>query len=83
MPRKSFFGLKREYFVEVQAGKMSDKAFNVEKISKKLDMSNKSFLEEVLKSDVIHLGGGNTYYFLKHLRKSKMLGVLKKYVKKK
>jgi dipeptidase E len=37
---------------------------------------------EVLKSDVIHLSGGNTYYFLKHLRKAKMLGELKKFVKK-
>ncbi len=36
---------------------------------------------EVLKSDVIHLSGGNTYYFLKHLRKAKMLGELKKFVK--
>lgn len=36
---------------------------------------------EVLKSDVIHLSGGNTYYFLKHLRKTKMLGELKKFVR--
>lgn len=39
-------------------------------------------LEEVLKSDAIHLGGGNTFYFLKHLRKAKLLGALKKFVQK-
>jgi len=37
--------------------------------------------EEVLKSDIIHLSGGNTYYFLRHLRKTGMLGELKKYVR--
>lgn len=36
--------------------------------------------EEVLKSDIIYLGGGNTYYFLKHLRKSKMLEELRSFV---
>lgn len=35
--------------------------------------------EEVLKSDIIHLGGGNTFYFLKHLRSSGLLGDLKKW----
>lgn len=38
-------------------------------------------LGEALKSDIIHLGGGNTFYFLKHLRKSGMLPLLQKYVK--
>lgn len=37
---------------------------------------------EVFKSDIIHLSGGNTYYFLKHIRKTKMLGELKKFVKR-
>lgn len=37
-------------------------------------------LEEVLKSDAIHLGGGNTFYFLKHLRKANLLAPLKKFV---
>ncbi len=36
---------------------------------------------EVFKSDIIHLSGGNTYYFLKHLRKAGMLGELKNFVK--
>ncbi|MFA7613635.1 MAG: Type 1 glutamine amidotransferase-like domain-containing protein [Candidatus Caldatribacteriota bacterium] len=40
---------------------------------------DKILLEEVLKSDAIHLGGGNTFYFLKHLRKAKLLGALKKF----
>ncbi len=37
--------------------------------------------EEVFKSDIIHLSGGNTFYFLKHLRKTGMLAELKKYVR--
>lgn len=37
---------------------------------------------EVLKSDIIFLGGGNTFYFLKHLRKSGMLKELKAFVKR-
>jgi dipeptidase E len=32
-----------------------------------------------MKSDVIYLAGGNTFYFLKHLRDSGMLGHLKKF----
>jgi dipeptidase E len=37
--------------------------------------------EQVLKSDAIHLAGGNTFYFLNSLRKSKLLPHLKKFVK--
>ena len=33
-------------------------------------------------SDIIHLSGGNTYYFLKHLRKNKLLPKLKKFVER-
>src|SRR3989338_5344279 len=36
--------------------------------------------KEALSSDVIHLGGGNTFYFLKSLRQSGMLLELKKFV---
>lgn len=36
-------------------------------------------LEEVLKSDAIHLGGGNTFHFLKYLRKAKLINALKKF----
>lgn len=49
----------------------------------KLDVDNahSSVLRKsVLKSDIIHLGGGNTYYFLKYLKKSNLLGELKKWV---
>ena len=38
--------------------------------------------KEAFKSDVIHLSGGNTYYFLHHLRKSKLVGELKSFVKR-
>jgi dipeptidase E len=39
-------------------------------------------LDEALSSDVIYLDGGNTYYFLNHLRKSRMISKLKKFVAK-
>lgn len=42
---------------------------------------DKIMLNEILKSDIIHLGGGNTYYFLNCLRRTKMLPKLKKFVK--
>jgi len=38
------------------------------------------FLAEVLKSDMIFLGGGNTFYFLHILRKFKMLPLLKQFI---
>ncbi len=37
-------------------------------------------LREVFQSDFIHLGGGNTYYFLYSLRKRGLLGFLKEFV---
>jgi len=41
---------------------------------------DKTLYREVLKADVIHLGGGNTFHFLLWLRKTKMLEALKDYV---
>jgi dipeptidase E len=38
-------------------------------------------MKAILQSDMIHLSGGNTYYFLKYLRQTGMLNELKKYVK--
>lgn len=38
-------------------------------------------LGEAFSSDIIHLSGGNTYYFLKYLRKTGILSMLKKFVK--
>ncbi len=38
-------------------------------------------LKEAFKSDIIHLSGGNTYYFLKHLRKKGLIGLLRQYVR--
>ena len=43
---------------------------------------DKTFLGTALQSDIIHLSGGNTYYFLKYLRKSRMLQQLKKFVQR-
>lgn len=37
--------------------------------------------KEALSSDIIHLGGGNTFYFLKHLKKTGIFLELKKFVK--
>ncbi|MGZ3787165.1 MAG: Type 1 glutamine amidotransferase-like domain-containing protein [Bacteriovorax sp.] len=42
----------------------------------------KTKLKEVLKSDLIFLGGGNTFYFLKHLKKSGMFAHFDKFLKR-
>lgn len=42
--------------------------------------SDETFQKIAFESDIIHLSGGNTYYFLKHLRKNKLLDRLKKFV---
>ena len=39
-------------------------------------------MSEALKSEIIRLSGGNTYYFLKHLRKTGLLKHLKEFVKR-
>lgn len=39
-------------------------------------------LKEAFKSDIIYLSGGNTYYFLKYLRKNKLLRLLRDFVKR-
>ena len=39
-------------------------------------------LNQALGSDVIYLAGGNTFYFLKHLRKSGLLTQLKRFVER-
>ena len=38
--------------------------------------------KEAFDSDIIHLSGGNTYYFLMHLRKKRLLKELKEFVAK-
>ena len=43
---------------------------------------DQTLLESVLESDIIHLSGGNTYYFLKYLKKNNMMGRLKDFVRK-
>ncbi len=42
----------------------------------------KTLLQEVLKSDLIFLGGGNTFYFLKHLKKSGMFAHFTKFLRR-
>lgn len=37
-------------------------------------------MREVFKSDIIHLSGGNTYYFLYHLRRAGLIDELKRFV---
>lgn len=37
------------------------------------------FLKEVFKSDLIHMGGGNTYYFIKYLRARGLFSFLKEF----
>lgn len=41
---------------------------------------DKILFQEVMRSDVIHLAGGNTFYFLNSLRKAKLLKDLKSFV---
>ena len=41
---------------------------------------DKILFREMLKADVIHLGGGNTFHFLLWLRKTRMLEALRDYV---
>ena len=43
---------------------------------------DKIMFQEVMRSDAIHLGGGNTFYFLNSLRKAKLLPDLRKFVEK-
>jgi dipeptidase E len=38
-------------------------------------------LSEAFSSDIIHLSGGNTFYFLKYLKKTKILSKLKEFVR--
>lgn len=38
--------------------------------------------QEVIRSDAIHMGGGNTFYFLNSLRKAKLLKELRLFAKK-
>jgi dipeptidase E len=55
------------------------KKFNVKKIIKfQVDLPFSEIQKKIaFDSDIIHLSGGNTYYFLKHLRKNNMLSELK------
>lgn len=43
---------------------------------------DKVLLKEVLKSDIIYLGGGNTYYFIQHLRSTGFFNQLKSFSKR-
>jgi dipeptidase E len=41
---------------------------------------HETMINKALQGDIIHLSGGNTYYFLHHLKRSNLLGKLKKFV---
>ena len=43
---------------------------------------DKILFKEVMRSDAIHLGGGNTFYFLNALRKAKLIPELIKFVER-
>jgi len=43
---------------------------------------DKIIFSEVMRSDAIHMAGGNTFYFLNSLRKAKLLPQLKKFAEK-
>lgn len=38
--------------------------------------------EEAFSSDIIHLSGGNTFYFLKHIRQNKLFSELRQFVER-
>lgn len=42
---------------------------------------DKILFQEVMRGDVIHLAGGNTFYFLNSIRKAKLIPELRKFVK--
>lgn len=43
---------------------------------------DQTMLQQVLQSDIIHLSGGNTYYFLRSLRRARLLPRLREFVKR-
>ncbi len=43
---------------------------------------DKIMFQEVMRSDAIHMGGGNTFYFLNTLRKAKLLSNLRQFAEK-
>lgn len=43
---------------------------------------DKIMFQEVMRSDAIHMGGGNTFYFLNSLRKAKLLPQLRTFVER-
>lgn len=43
---------------------------------------DKIMFQEVMRSDAIHMGGGNTFYFLNALRKAKLLPQLRTFVER-
>jgi dipeptidase E len=43
---------------------------------------DKILFQEVMRSDAIHMAGGNTFYFLHHLRKLKLLPQLRSFAQK-
>lgn len=71
---KESFGQFRWYFNKYRVRKY--RCFQVDQSFLKRD------LKGVLKSDIIYLSGGNTYYFLKSLRRSGLIHHLREYVKK-
>jgi len=68
-----------EYYEEfiTQFTKLGVEYFSVFHVDKPF---NRRELKDILKSDAIYLSGGNTFYFLKHLRESGCMNILKKYV---
>lgn len=44
--------------------------------------SSPSAEQILLASDVVYLSGGNTYYFLHHLRRARLIGVLRRFVER-
>lgn len=70
--KKEFQAFKRKF------SRMGFKRFDYILVDEKLNATEK---KNLLKSDAIFLGGGNTFYFLKHLRAQGLLAPLRIYAK--
>ncbi len=73
------------YFSETEYDDFIDqyKKLGIQKILKlNIDQPFSELMRRaIFLSDIIHLGGGNTFYFLKHLRRTGMLKELREWVK--
>lgn len=74
-PAKKYFHITTQYYQKFC--KLSDDGFVYFDLDQEYDESR---IEELLTCDVIHLSGGNTYYFLNSLKQRKFIPIIQNYV---